>query len=76
LFNIVDARGAISVTERQRYILRVRNLARACAKAYLEQREAMGFPLLKGEAREIFLAEQEAAAAAQAKKKKKKKKKK
>jgi glycyl-tRNA synthetase alpha chain len=46
-FNLLDARGAISVTERQRYILRVRTLASAVAKAYLERREALGFPLLK-----------------------------
>ena len=39
--------GAISVTERTGYIGRIRNLARACAEGYLEQREAMGFPLLK-----------------------------
>jgi glycyl-tRNA synthetase alpha chain len=47
-FNLLDARRAISVTERQRYILRVRTLARGCAEAYLARREAMGFPLLKG----------------------------
>ena len=46
-FNLLDARSAISVTERQRYILRVRSLARACAQAYFEAREALGFPLLK-----------------------------
>jgi glycyl-tRNA synthetase alpha chain len=46
-FNLLDARGAISVTERTGYITRIRNLARACAEAYLKQREAMGFPLLK-----------------------------
>jgi len=46
-FNLLDARGAISVTERQRYILRVRNLARAVAQAYFEAREELGFPLLK-----------------------------
>jgi glycyl-tRNA synthetase alpha chain len=46
-FNLLDARGAISVTERTGYITRVRNLARACAEAYLAQREEMGFPLLK-----------------------------
>jgi glycyl-tRNA synthetase alpha chain len=45
-FNVLDARGAISVTERQRYILRVRTLARAVAEGYLAQREALGFPLL------------------------------
>jgi len=45
-FNLLDARGAISVTERTAYIGRIRNIARACSKAYLEQREKMGFPLL------------------------------
>jgi glycyl-tRNA synthetase alpha chain len=45
-FNLLDARGAISVTERTGYIGRIRNLARACAEAYLNQREQMGFPLL------------------------------
>jgi len=47
LFNLLDARAAISVTERQRYILRVRTLARDVAQAYLARREAMGFPMLK-----------------------------
>ena len=46
-FNLLDARRAISVTERQRYILRVRTLASAVAKAYLDSRAALGFPLLK-----------------------------
>ncbi len=46
-FNLLDARGAISVTERTGYIARIRNLARACAEEYLNQREAMGFPMLK-----------------------------
>ena len=45
-FNLLDARRAISVTERQRYILRVRTLASAVAKTYYESREALGFPLL------------------------------
>lgn len=45
-FNLLDARGAISVTERQGYIARVRNMARTCAQAYVEQRESMGYPLL------------------------------
>jgi glycyl-tRNA synthetase alpha chain len=44
-FNLLDARGVISVTERVRYIARIRNLARQVAKLYLAQREAMGFPL-------------------------------
>ncbi len=46
-FNLLDARGVISVTERQRYILRVRNLARPVAQAYFEARKTLGFPLLK-----------------------------
>ncbi len=45
-FNLLDARKAISVSERQRYILRVRALARAVAQAYYDGREAMGFPML------------------------------
>ena len=45
-FNLLDARRAISVTERQRYILRVRTLARGVAEAYYESRKALGFPLL------------------------------
>ncbi|NVJ60133.1 MAG: glycine--tRNA ligase subunit alpha [Gammaproteobacteria bacterium] len=44
-FNLLDARHAISVTERQRYILRVRALARAVAEAYFASREALGFPI-------------------------------
>jgi glycyl-tRNA synthetase alpha subunit len=48
VFNLLDARKTISVTERQRYILRVRALARAVAEAYLASREALGFPLLTG----------------------------
>ncbi len=47
LFNLLDARGAISVAERTRYIGRVRGLAHRCAKGYLAQREEMGYPLLK-----------------------------
>lgn len=45
VFNLLDARQAISVTERQRYILRVRQLAFAVAKQYYASREALGFPL-------------------------------
>ena len=44
-FNLLDARHAISVTERQRYILRVRTLARAVAQAYYDAREKLGFPM-------------------------------
>ena len=46
-FNLLDARGAISVSQRASYISRVRNLARLAAQKYIEQREAMDFPLLK-----------------------------
>jgi glycyl-tRNA synthetase alpha chain len=46
VFNLLDARGAISVTERQAYIGRVRALAKACAEAYLAERERLGFPLI------------------------------
>ena len=45
-FNLLDARRAISVTERQRFILRVRDLAKAVAEAYHQRREKLGFPLL------------------------------
>ncbi len=45
-FNLLDARGAISVTERATYIGRVRTLARAIAQAYFESRERLGFPML------------------------------
>ncbi|MNV65981.1 Glycine--tRNA ligase alpha subunit [compost metagenome] len=48
-FNLLDARGAISVTERTGFITRVRNLARSVAATYLEEREKLGFPLLKKE---------------------------
>ncbi len=48
-FNLLDARRAISVTERQRYILRVRELARAVAEAYYQRRESLGFPLLNSQ---------------------------
>ena len=47
-FNILEARGAISVAERTKYIDRIRNLARKVAKNYLIQREEMGYPLMKG----------------------------
>ncbi len=46
-FNLLDARHAISVTERQRYILRVRNMSKAVAEAYYARRESLGFPLVK-----------------------------
>ena len=47
IFNLLDARNAISVTERQQYILRVRNLARQVAEQYYASREKLGFPLLE-----------------------------
>lgn len=47
VFNMLDARGAISVTERVGYITRVRNIARKCAEKFVQIREEMGFPLLK-----------------------------
>ena len=43
-FNMLDARKAISVTERQRYILRIRTLTKGVAEAYYASREALGFP--------------------------------
>ena len=46
-FNLLDARGAISVTQRTAYIARIRDLARRSAEAYLQQRESMGFPMLR-----------------------------
>jgi len=44
-FNLLDARHAISVTERQRYILRIRTLSKAVAEAYYAARERLGFPM-------------------------------
>ena len=48
LFNVLDARGALSVAERTGFIGRVRGLARGCADAYIERRKSLGFPLLAG----------------------------
>ena len=48
-FNLLDARGAISVTERAAYIGRVRALARGVAQAYYESRERLGFPMITAE---------------------------
>ncbi|WP_036247742.1 glycine--tRNA ligase subunit alpha [Methylobacter sp. BBA5.1] len=48
-FNLLDARHAISVTERQRYILRVRNMSKSVAEAYYQRRESLGFPMLTGQ---------------------------
>ena len=55
-FNLLDARHAISVTERQRYILRVRTLARGVAQAYFDARAALGFPLAEEALRQEVLA--------------------
>lgn len=52
VFNLLDAGGAISVTERTGYIGRVRHLARKCAKEYYEKREELGFPMLQEEERD------------------------
>jgi glycyl-tRNA synthetase alpha chain len=53
LFNLMDARGAVAVTERVALIGRVRKLAVRCAKAFVEQRERLGFPLLGGQGGEV-----------------------
>ncbi|MEL7622359.1 MAG: glycine--tRNA ligase subunit alpha [Clostridiales bacterium] len=50
-FNLLDARGAISVTERTGFITRVRNMARSCAQGYVNMRGNLGFPLIKDEAK-------------------------
>ncbi|MGA0935080.1 MAG: glycine--tRNA ligase subunit alpha [Pseudohongiellaceae bacterium] len=54
-FNLLDARSAISVTERQRYILRVRTMARAVARAYYDSRARLGFPLAPNDLRQASL---------------------
>ncbi|MEZ5489939.1 MAG: glycine--tRNA ligase subunit alpha [Gammaproteobacteria bacterium] len=54
-FNLLDARQAISVTERQRFILRVRSLSRMVAEAYFESRKKLGFPLAPESLRKEFL---------------------
>jgi glycyl-tRNA synthetase alpha chain len=54
-FNLLDARGAISVTERQRFILRVRTLARKVAFGYVEARAKLGFPLADAEHRQAAI---------------------
>ena len=54
-FNLLDARNAISVTERQRFILRVRTLARLVAEAYFESRKQLGFPLASEKLRKEYL---------------------
>ena len=61
-FNLLDARHAISVTERQRFILRVRTLARGVAQAYFDARAALGFPLAEEAIRDEVLAKTQAEA--------------
>lgn len=56
-FNLLDARGAISVTERTHYIGRVRNMARLCAKKFIDGRYQLGFPLIKDEKKRQFALE-------------------
>ncbi len=58
-FNLLDARHAISVTERQRYILRVRTLARQVAESYFAKRKALGFPLATEQDQATYLAQQD-----------------
>jgi glycyl-tRNA synthetase alpha chain len=55
VFNLLDARHAISVTERQRYILRVRTLARSVAQSYFDKRKELGFPMAPEELRAQFI---------------------
>ena len=57
IFNLLDARHAISVTERQRFMLRVRSLSKAVAETYFESRRALGFPLAEKEIRDQVLAQ-------------------
>ena len=65
-FNLLDARGAISVTERQRYILRVRALARAIAQSYVQSRAKLGFPMAEPHLRDEVLAQLKAQVEAEA----------
>ena len=66
-FNLLDARGAISVTERQRYILRVRTLARSIAQSYVAARAKLGFPMAEPALRDEVLAQMKAQVEAEAK---------
>ncbi|MFC2993992.1 glycine--tRNA ligase subunit alpha [Acinetobacter sichuanensis] len=66
-FNLLDARGAISVTERQRYILRVRTLARAIAQSYVAARAELGFPMAEPHLRDEVLAQLKAQVESEAK---------
>ena len=61
-FNLLDARGAVSVTERAGYLARIRNMARSIARAFVAERKKLGFPLIKDEAqRQALLADEEEA---------------
>ncbi|MDX1474962.1 MAG: glycine--tRNA ligase subunit alpha, partial [Reinekea sp.] len=62
-FNLLDARKAISVTERQRYILQIRTLSRLVAKSYYDSRLRLGFPQAPQALREEVIAKEQAAAA-------------
>jgi glycyl-tRNA synthetase alpha chain len=61
-FNLLDARRAISVSERTAVITRVRRLARKIAEAFLKQREEMGYPLMKGKAAEVLASQMKGSA--------------
>jgi len=63
-FNVLDARGAVSVTERQRFIGRVRQMARACAHAYVQARARLAFPLLPRDVGQVAKAAYDGAAEA------------
>ena len=63
MFNILDARGAISVTERAAYMGRIRNLARSCAEGYVNSRDQLGYPMLDGPDREKFITDDQPAEA-------------
>ncbi|MDO7802737.1 glycine--tRNA ligase subunit alpha [Pediococcus acidilactici] len=52
-FNLLDARGTVSVTERAGFLSRIRNMARKVARAFVEEREKLGFPLLKNDDKEV-----------------------
>ncbi|MBF0844533.1 glycine--tRNA ligase subunit alpha, partial [Streptococcus danieliae] len=58
-FNLLDARGAVSVTERAGYIARIRNLAREVAKTFVAERKRLGYPLLDEASRQELLAEED-----------------
>ena len=57
-FNLLDARGAVSVTERAGYLARIRNMAREVAKRFVEERKKLGFPLLSREEAQKYLDEE------------------